>query len=61
MDGKERYTVARPRHHEIHNILKMQWIMRTDLIVNILCQRREGEFCILLITYAMIMPHVLEK
>jgi hypothetical protein len=61
MDGKERYAVARPRHHKIHNILKMQWIVRTDLIVNILCQRREGEFYILLITYAMIMPHVLEK
>jgi hypothetical protein len=24
MDEKERYTAARPRHHEIHNILKMQ-------------------------------------
>jgi hypothetical protein len=61
MDGKERYAIARPRHHEIYNILKMKWIVRTDLIVNILCQRREDEFCILLITYAMNMPHVLEK
>jgi hypothetical protein len=24
MDEKECYAVARPRHHEIHNILKMQ-------------------------------------
>jgi hypothetical protein len=61
MDEKECYDVAQPRHHEIHNILKMQWIVRTDLIVNLMCQRREGEFCILLITYAMIMPHMLEK
>jgi hypothetical protein len=61
MDEKECYAVARPRHHKIHNILKVQWIVRTDLIVNIMCQRKEDEFCILLITYAMIMPHMLEK
>jgi hypothetical protein len=40
---------------------RCKWIVRTDLIVNIMRQSRKGEFCILLITYVMIMPHMLEK
>jgi hypothetical protein len=49
IEGGESYAAAWPVHHEIPNIFKAQWIVRVDLIVNILCYRRDGEFCVLLI------------
>jgi hypothetical protein len=46
MNEGERYTAVWPRYHEIQNILKTQWIVRINLIINIFCQRRESEFCV---------------
>jgi hypothetical protein len=43
IDEGEHYTTARPRHLKIQNVLKTQWIMQVNLIVNMFCQRRESD------------------